>query len=214
MRLVLDGVRVTIVRRDGTPFVVDDVVAIDVGDAVLVNESAVQAKKTRKAAPSKKTWASSPVTDAEAKAFLAGAIDDAPSTKETAQRNLSVLSYIRQRAFRMEAGSTSFTMPDATALSAVRGQGTKPSQIGRAILAAAKDPFWVQKGGISIASACRNVGSLLARKSDPRDVLRLMLPSIAKIDGNAAATLAEVLPALLPGEIDVALIEWRTRLKR
>lgn len=213
IKLVLEGVRVTLLQRDGTPVVVDDVMSLDVGEPVLVNEQASAPKKARKVAASKKLWTSTAVTDDEAKAFLAGANDEEKPTKENAKRILSVLSYIRQRAFKMEAGSTSFALADATALSTARGQGTKPSQIGRAILVAAKDPYWTNLGGITIAGACRNVGSLLARPTDQRAGLRKLLVDIARVDPLASSTLAEMLPAMTPTEAGAALASWTQRLK-
>lgn len=92
----------------------------------------------------------------------------------------------------------------------------RPSDLAKAIVAAARDAWWKSRGDLSFQTLVKHVGSLAARYEQTKDgkhALVGMLVEIGGIDPIARAQIEERLPTITDADATELVAQWRRKIE-
>ena len=99
-----------------------------------------------------------PIDGEIARAWLRGQFDGIEQSAKSLGALLAVIKFLRLQCFKLDV--VTMTTQEAKEVRDAWRAGAKPSQFCRAVIAASRDPFWMDSGDISVRSIVKNLGRL------------------------------------------------------
>jgi len=205
--------RVLVTLEDGTTLKLEGVVAVDVLDEGERRRTTIAPVKQNKKAA--RTYGSeAAVTDDAPKELLRGSFDGRSLGRDERERLMHVLTHLRRRCFK--ASAAVWVVGDISIIGSALTAGVKPSDLGKAIVAAARDAWWKSRGDLSFQTLVKHVGSLAARYEQTKDgkhALVAMLVDVGRIDPIARAQIEERLSTMTDAEATELVATWRRKIE-
>jgi hypothetical protein len=205
--------RVLVTLEDGTTLKLEGVVAVDVldeGERRRTTQAPV--KQSKKAA---RTYgAEAAVTDDEARELLRGSFDGRALGRDERERLMHLLTHLRRRCFK--AAAAVWVVGDISVIGSALTAGVRPSDLAKAIVAAARDAWWRSRGDLSFQTLVKHVGSLAARYEQTKDgkhALIAMLATIGDIDPIARAQIEDRLASMSDAEATELTATWKRKIE-